>query len=400
MPYVNIPESGLGGAVAKLVGKIQGKLSSNVLSSVTALTNKLNVEGCPTGNQLERLRGQMTQLDSTLNSVDSRLAKFKKLPKALKVPVAGLKAAKKLILILPIPQAVPPGFGLPVNVTTKYADLLHMLKELIIQAEELIKSIEIVLDSPSNAFDSLKSNIGRVDNALKSCEAQAALQREIDAGRLTTKELQNIGLVDEDEIFIFSSLGPVLLAKNSNTGIEAGNSSNTSDLRYRGKWQHNLYYHKNEQISYSNKKWICLKDHTSDINGGKETGLPGIGPWSLVELEEGKAIDTLNNSLKRLNDSSINQEVKDNIRRILDTLVTPTSSERISDDRFYHTGPNGEVYKLEIQIDENSPSIAPRRYAVALDKEGVAVLSGPKSFSSSVQILLDELKFRIDNQLP
>jgi hypothetical protein len=57
-------------------------------------------------------------------------------------------------------------------------------------------------------------------------------------------------------------------------------------------------------------------------------------------------------------------------------------------------------YTLAILQDPNSPKIAPRRYAVAKDGRGVTVLKGQPSFSSSTDVLLDEIKFRIDNQLP
>ena len=56
-------------------------------------------------------------------------------------------------------------------------------------------------------------------------------------------------------------------------------------------------------------------------------------------------------------------------------------------------------YTLEILQDPNSPKIAPRRYALAKNKVGVVVIIGDSSFSSSTQVLLDELKFKIDNQL-
>ena len=64
--------------------------------------------------------------------------------------------------------------------------------------------------------------------------------------------------------------------------------------------------------------------------------------------------------------------------------------------------PNYEYrgYKLEIIEDPNSPRIAPRRYAIAKDRRGIIVLKGESSFSSSTGVLLDEIKFRIDNQLP
>ena len=56
-------------------------------------------------------------------------------------------------------------------------------------------------------------------------------------------------------------------------------------------------------------------------------------------------------------------------------------------------------YKLEIIQDINSPSVAPKRFAIGKDRRGIIVLQGPSSFSADTQVLLDEIKFRIDNQL-
>ena len=72
-----------------------------------------------------------------------------------------------------------------------------------------------------------------------------------------------------------------------------------------------------------------------------------------------------------------------------------TGSEGIPSSDYRYRG-----YTLEIVNDPNSPAIAPRRYAIAKDKLGVIVIYGPSSFSSDTKILLDEIKFRIDNQLP
>ena len=72
-----------------------------------------------------------------------------------------------------------------------------------------------------------------------------------------------------------------------------------------------------------------------------------------------------------------------------------TGSEGIPDSEYEYKG-----YKLEIIQDPNSPEIAPRRFAIAKDRRGIVVLQGPSSFSSDTQVLLDEIKFRIDNQLP
>jgi hypothetical protein len=72
-----------------------------------------------------------------------------------------------------------------------------------------------------------------------------------------------------------------------------------------------------------------------------------------------------------------------------------TGSEGTPDPSYLYKG-----YILEIIVDPNSPKIAPRRYAIAKDRRGIVVLRGESSFSSSTDVLLDEIKFRIDNQLP
>ena len=60
---------------------------------------------------------------------------------------------------------------------------------------------------------------------------------------------------------------------------------------------------------------------------------------------------------------------------------------------------NGRDYKLAIIEDVSLEARIPRRVAVAKDQIGVIVLRGEPSFSSDSEILLEELKFRLDNQL-
>jgi len=78
------------------------------------------------------------------------------------------------------------------------------------------------------------------------------------------------------------------------------------------------------------------------------------------------------------------------LNEILTAAQPPTSG--ITQDPVYKN------YTLSIIQDPDSPKIAPRRYAVAKDKNGTIRLRGDSSFSSDTQVLLDELKFEIDNQ--
>jgi hypothetical protein len=54
-------------------------------------------------------------------------------------------------------------------------------------------------------------------------------------------------------------------------------------------------------------------------------------------------------------------------------------------------------FKLELQLDEASSSKYPRRFAQALNKQGVPVLKTESSFASNPQVLIDQLKFIIDS---
>lgn len=73
------------------------------------------------------------------------------------------------------------------------------------------------------------------------------------------------------------------------------------------------------------------------------------------------------------------------IRRLSESFNTPVTQF----DNTYRG------YTIEVRVVDRQ-SIAPQRYAVAIDRSGVVVLEGRPSFSSSTQVLIDEIKFRID----
>lgn len=419
MSYVNIPESGLHGAIAKIVGKMQGQVMAKVIESSTNITNSLNRKGCPTSQETGRLRRQLSQNDRALKGVASRISKFSSIPSKLKAPLSGLKAALKIILSLPIPQGIgiPPGpaggliLGLPINVTTKYADTMHLLKEFIKQISELVESITVVLDVPSATLKSLQRNISAADAAVKCCEVEHALKSQVENGNIKFGDLEDAGLVDDGDL-IFSNLGPRLLASVSNSGLTNSTKDslkNKGDQNYKGKWIAGMCYQENDKVTHKGVKYIYICDNPTTIgpDGKKicekpstEENQPPSECWLSLEESTSSANKTLLEGLKKLNDSNIDKDTKTIIKDFIDTFKDVEEQDRLDDSKFYHTGPDGTVYRLEIKNDPNSPEIAPRRFAVAIDPSGVAVLSGEKSFSSSIDVLLDEIKFRIDNQLP
>jgi hypothetical protein len=83
-------------------------------------------------------------------------------------------------------------------------------------------------------------------------------------------------------------------------------------------------------------------------------------------------------------------------RKIIDDVQKKTDDIYIKGITFISE--SGDTYTIKVLKDPDSPPISARRQAVAIDFRGVTVLTGPKSFASSPDILVEEIKFRL-NQL-
>jgi len=92
------------------------------------------------------------------------------------------------------------------------------------------------------------------------------------------------------------------------------------------------------------------------------------------------------------------QNIKDLLNKI--QPLENTGSEGTPNEEYFYKAANGKNYTLAIIQEKQGEGPVPRRIAVAKDNLGVIILRGQPSFSSDTQVLLDELKFRIDNQLP
>jgi len=197
---------------------------------------------------------------------------------------------------------------------------------------------------------------------------------------------------------VFSSLGPKLLASVSNKGLTNSgkdSSKNQSDLKSRGNWLEGINYNEDDKVKYKGEEYICLKDHLSY----KSNIPPTKEFWNTLDGALDQSVQKLLDSIKGIEDSNLDKEVKDLIKGLIDQFNDLNDGDTKDSSKFFHTGPDGIVYELKIKKDPSAPPIAPRRFAVAINPENVEMFVGPKSFASDVEVLLNEIKFRIDNQL-
>ena len=129
--------------------------------------------------------------------------------------------------------------------------------------------------------------------------------------------------------------------------------------------------------------------------------LSGIGP-SMNNIKG--ILENVNTNVENCADELNESESSDagNIRDILKEIQPMTGIGIAGSTQSNQTyrAKNGRDYVLQILEEKAGSGPVPRRFAIAKDSIGVVVLKGQPSFSSDTTILLEELKFRIDNQLP
>ena len=95
-----------------------------------------------------------------------------------------------------------------------------------------------------------------------------------------------------------------------------------------------------------------------------------------------------------------NQDLSDEERKqLVDAIQRKTTDQELRGIS-YRSLKSGRDYTIKVINDPTSPSIAPKRQAIVQDFRGITVLTGEASFANDPQILIEEIKFRIENQLP
>jgi len=297
MPYVNIKESKIVGAIAVQVGNIQGILADKAYDLVNDVIQDVRRNACPTLPKANRLVNRVNTLNNQINGINRRIEKFRKIAQTITTLIAAIKIILRIIKKLPIPQSVPPGFGLPVAFSMIQADLLHKAKEKIKQGEDDAKGILEVIKTPAPNLAVIGRTLSKVSTVANGCRLEGVLRREVLRGNIRERTLNELGIVDREGNYIFSNVGATLF--------------------------------NNFQV---NRDGSFFGEEKEDDARNADNALFG--------------------ALQKLDGSGeISEEVKGDIKSLLDTFKDNEDIDKTDNPDYFHTGPNGTVYKLEIQID-------------------------------------------------
>jgi len=456
MPFEKFKPPKLHGAIGSQIGKAQGVVIAKGLKAVTESTNQLRAKGCPGPAELAKLDSKLSNLATLSGTLNSNVSAFKAIPPSIKAPISGLLAAVDIILALPVPQAIgtppgPPGgliFAQPTNFTTKFADLLNLLKEFAAAMLITAEAIEASLGDVSGGTAAITSNLKNLEAPLKVCKIENSVK-----ANLNKQQQRALGLLDDNGESILGNFGSKVLEKENTRpakeqlqeklkeelGVEiAIKGATTLDSLPKGEALNLL----NEGTAFRLPPKVVDGETVNEIaaitvvkdeNGNTkvdENGVP-VKEVKVVtanlkpEALSGKAaaFNDLNKVLKNISDKLNNPEVtansinnsssttantgiddkveipvelleniKKDLEEINSELVTPEIEKETDPELFY------KGYQIKILRTPESPVLAPRHFAAAF-KDGKQEIKGPDSYSSSKEVLLAEIKFRIDNQL-
>lgn len=395
MSFITIPESKVTAFIGSKIGGLQAQLQDKVQAKIqSTISTFVQANACPQQQTLDKL----VKSKQTLSDLTERSRKiidtYKALPNKLKPPINTLDKLIKVLLVLPIPQAVPPGIGLPISISNKYSDLINKLRELVKQTKETIEGIEALVDTTffDNLLNDINTKLSLLDGPIAFCSIENELKDS-----LTPDELKKLGLVDENDRFLISRLVPRLVQENLVDPIEYADSvkdgNNYGKNCFRGLYKAGtIYIHTDERRDIvegsDGNKYIV----NNRAKNGLDTWLDPLSgfDWELYEINTQKLLEDLLNRLS--NTSLVSRNLLDNIKTNLNNYKIQINPVQTG----LYKARNGVEFLIEVIDDSSSPSIAKRRFAVARNSQGIIVMKGQPSFASDVNVLVREIRFRLD----
>lgn len=336
MPYVNIPESKLVPNIASTIGRLEGSILADIDNTLTSVERDLQRGILSCENT--SVTG-INNLSQEIEKVKRVFSKYKSLTGVLRSTGSGLSRIVTVLKKLPIP-----GLSLTAGTTTTFSDLLHLVKETSTQLIEDADGIDSLI-TDDNTTQSINSSEQKLERLKILVDLNCCFER-VRATIETTAVGEDFStlVVEEEDIEKFKKI----------TSRAASRSIITSEVEKLQK--------------------ILIKYGTLL----QQVGVRDLDPC--LTFEENRTVATSTSTNTGIN--------------------TSTSRIPFQDYKENFTGPDGRQYLLQIITLSPTFTLATQRQAIAQDINTREVLfSGTPSFASNPDILIDELKFKINTSV-
>ena len=349
------------------------KFKKNPQEALNSIKDQLQ---CPTPEERKKIIDQKNKLLKALTNIQNALTAALQTLVPVKGIIDATDIAFKIIKLIPLPTAVPPGIGLPASVLNGFADLMDFLKKLIAYSKHIVNTTLGILILLEGFLAIVIGLLQLLDYLMQICAANE-IEDEINGDAPSSLINQEINNIEN-------------ILNNNGSGDGTGG------------------------FGYGGGNNVALIQSINNIQGIINTIQ---NPNPLIAANQSLALNTLNvltsqiNSNQPLTDisSTLNTlQSQTNLISISNTpiLISQTNqvnqfaiANQLTDLTNQNPNPISNINGFKMDVEsEITPSPIKRRRAIAKNKQDIIMLTGEWSYSSIDQILIDELVFYIQQK--
>ena len=346
-------------------------ISKLIISSITKViksTAKFDIviddllekfkEACPPKDELLLIVKQKNQIQSALTTIIDTISTLEKTASTIEKVITGVGTAVKIIKLLPLPTSVPPGVGIPVNVINGFTSALIALGKVLDSAKGAVSIVPPSAKTIGDAAQSILAKLQLLNGVIDGCAVQ--LIDDIAWDKDTTYQDGDIVTygVSNNEPDYFSSL----------SNLNLNNIPTTPTVP--PSWEPS-----SEQSA------------TNQIVGQIQIAASTAGAF------ENAGANTLDEDilLARLSPNSNDPLLYKGFQ--LEIQFNNDNSFSFPQRRIFGTGTNALIGVINLNQKRKQLDLNPSSITITNLEDG------GYSYSNSVQILINEIKFRIDQYI-
>lgn len=176
--------------LSKILTKSITKVIKNLTKFEIAIDDMIDKfkDSCPSKPELLTIVRQKNQIQGALENVIGAFNTVEATAQTTETLVSTVSGAVRIIKSLPFPVSVPPGAGIPVNVITILADSLDTLGDLLKGAKGALKVVPTASKTITEAASIVLTKLQKLDIVLNACIEELAQTGGADGGPMTVNE--------------------------------------------------------------------------------------------------------------------------------------------------------------------------------------------------------------------
>ena len=185
--------------IVLLVGEIEKVIAQNKkIGRLVDDTNKI-IEDANLSRDPVKLKDAITRRNNTIKVIEDNERKIQNILKQIETINSYINIFNTIVGVLtsiPIPTAVPPGIGIPINVIMKIVQILNYISRILQTLSAYIPDVQTSLNNVINILNEHKARLKNINEIIES-----ATSSSVSSGTTTPSNLADVNYGIGDEVY-------------------------------------------------------------------------------------------------------------------------------------------------------------------------------------------------------